>query len=410
MSEPTTVELPGCKSSSQRALLLAALAEGESRLIGLGRGTDTRELMAALQTLGWSLELESEVLRVVGSGGPRPVAVDRLEIGEGGSTLRFLAPLLAAGGGAVDLMLAPALARRPHEDLLFLLEQLGATAELQGTRLRLRSEGWSATEVSVPTALSSQFLSGLLIAAGATPMRFRLEQAPVSAGYLEMTAALLQEFRGEAVLARDGLRWEQQAGFGEGQEFVIPADTSAVVFFAVAAVLRGQAIAIDRPWAAHHPDVTALDFLAAADLLTVDGTTLRPAGAPAEVASALSFDLQASPDSGPALAVLAAGLPAGIRFLHSERLRVKESDRVDGMRRLAALGGATMREEAGALWIGPVAGETPPLEPSFRCQDDHRLAMAAGIAGLVWGARALDHPAVVAKSFPDFWEQHARLA
>jgi 3-phosphoshikimate 1-carboxyvinyltransferase len=410
MSDATTVELPGCKSSSQRALLLAALAEGESRLVGLGEGADTRELTAALQALGWSLEPEEGALRVLGSGGPRPVAVDRLEVGEGGSTLRFLAPLAAAGGGAVDLMLAPALARRPHEDLLFLLEQLGATAEVQGTRLRLRSEGWSTTEVSVPTALSSQFLSGLLMAAGATPMRFRLEQAPVSAGYLEMTVALLQQFRGAAVLARDGLRWEQQAGFGEGQELLIPADTSAVVFFAVAAVLLDRAIAIDRPWAAHHPDVAVLDFLTEAGLLTVEGTTLRPAGAPSTVTTAPIFDLQTSPDSGPALAVLAAGLPAGIRFLHPERLRAKESDRVDGMRRLAALGGATMREEAGARWIGPVAGETPPLEDPFRCQDDHRLAMAAGIAGLVWGERALDHPAVVAKSFPDFWEQHARLA
>jgi 3-phosphoshikimate 1-carboxyvinyltransferase len=116
-----------------------------------------------------------------------------------------------------------------------------------------------------------------------------------------------------------------------------------------------------------------------------------------------AFDLARSPDSGPAMAVLAASNPTGIRFDHAGRLRYKESDRVEGMARLAAACGGAMSISGDSVWIRAV-GPAPPttaFDPVF----DHRLAMAAGVAALRWPGIQVTDPAVVAKSFPDFWTQ-----
>jgi len=414
-SPPPVIELPGCKSSSQRALLLAALAAGESTLRGLSDGADSAELQRALLQLGWDIRHHVDgSFGIIGSDGPLATAVKHLEIGEGGSTLRFLAPILSAGSCDLQLHLAPALARRPQQDLLTILERLGAKAHLTGEDLHLHSLGWITTELSVPTACSSQFLTGVLLAAGRTPMSYHLEAPPVSAGYLDLTVDLLHAFRGKDALQTRGLQWQQHAGFGQGQTFDIPADASAMVFFAVAAVLTGKTVRFARPWHQLHPDGAVLRFLAESDLLhQPDATTLTPGRPPQFLHEPLPFDLQESPDSGPALAVLAALLPGGIRFLHPDRLRGKESDRLDGMARLAALGGAAaVSQSDGSLRIAPARtlGQPPPApqQPFQTCQD-HRLAMAAGIAELVWGEIVLDDPAVVAKSFPAFWEQRDRL-
>ncbi|MHC4823512.1 MAG: hypothetical protein ACYTEP_05790 [Planctomycetota bacterium] len=406
-----SLDLPGCKSASQRALILAALAEGESKLYGLSDGDDTRFLRTALEDLGWEVRAEMDGLCVVGRNGPQVASVDRISLGEGGSTLRFLVPVLAATENRLELETAPGLRARPHGTLKEVLEAMGARLEDTGSGFLLESSGELAQgPLAVPVDLSSQFFSGFLMAAGAQAQEWVLEREPVSMGYLQMTVEMLRRFRGADCLETTPCLWRQQAGFGKGMDLEIPADTSALVFFAVAAILLRRVIGISRDWDERHPDQAVLDFLRDCSLLTVEGQVLTPipdeiSGTPVETPV---FNLQDSPDSGPALAVLAAMLPGGIRFRNPERLRIKESDRIDGMRRLAELCGGSMEEHADGIWIHHEVG-VPPAAP-FDPTADHRLAMAAGIATLRYPQLEILDRDCVDKSFPRFWEMLARLS
>ena len=387
------IEVPGCKSASQRALILAALAAGESRLEGLSDGEDSAFLMAALQSCGWSVETQAGTVVLQGSDGPRTCDASQVALGEGGSTLRFLVPVLAAAPQEMQLQVAEGLRNRPQEAMRQVLTTLGAclTPTADGFYLRSQPKPTSAP-VAVPAGLSSQFLSGFLMASGVTPMAWMPEGALVSQGYLAMTVRMLRQFRGAVVLDDRALPWQQMSGFGQGRDLTIPSDPSAIVFFAVAAILQESTIRISRPWDSQHPDVAVLRFLEQAGLLHVDGQDLIPDQPRSSLASQAPpvFDLQESPDSGPALAVLAAALPHGIDFRNTERLRFKESDRIDGMERLTRLAQA-------------------PSSSTFDPTNDHRLAMAAGIATLGYPQAKILHPECVAKSFPGFWEQIDRL-
>lgn len=387
------IEVPGCKSTSQRALVLAAMAAGESRLEGLNDGHDTAFLQAALGHLGWALETCGSLMRVQGSAGPRTCAPTKVALGEGGSTLRFLVPMLAAAPQDLHMQVASGLRKRPQEAMESVLAQMGATLEATADGYHLQSQPQlPAGPVLVPADLSSQFLSGFVMAAGAHPMAWLPQGSVVSRGYLAMTMRLLRQFRGAHILNDVELPWLQEPGFGTGQSITIPADASAVVFCAIAAILQRTTIRITCPWDPLHPDVAVLRFLESHKLLQVVGQDLIPGRAPAacEAAESFVFDLQEAPDSGPALAVLAAALPNGIDFRNSERLRHKESDRIAGMDALTKL---------------CLAPEEQPFDP----RNDHRLAMAAGIATLGYPKASILQPECVAKSFPRFWEQIDRL-
>ncbi|MGB0953646.1 MAG: 3-phosphoshikimate 1-carboxyvinyltransferase [Planctomycetota bacterium] len=387
------IEVPGCKSTSQRALILAALAAGESRLQGLSEGEDSDDLIAALRVLGWSLKEENGALVVQGSAGPRPSEASKVVLGEGASTLRFLVPMLAAAPQDLELEVAEGLRKRPQEAMQTVLQELGATLTPTADGFHLHSQPIAVAEpVAVPADLSSQFLSGFLQASGTHAMSWQPSGELVSQGYLAMTTRLLRQFRGKDALDDSLIPWRQPVGFGTGQSITILSDASAIVFFAVAAILQQITIRICRPWDPLHPDVAVLDFLTAHGLLQVEGQDLIPAAAPSSLAAKPQpiFDLQESPDSGPALAVLAAALPDGIDFRNGERLQFKESDRIDGVQRLRQLA------------LDPTA---QPFDPT----NDHRLAMAAGIATLGYPTASILQPECVAKSFPGFWEQIDRL-
>lgn len=419
------IALPGCKSSSQRALLLAALAGGESRIEGLSDCRDSADLLGALQH--WGLATSTPA----GSGQDllvrgRPPwellpATDQLAevaVGEGASTLRFLLALAAAGRGPVTLRPAPALAARPHGELLDLLRGFGARIETGQDRggpfLRVHGAGgFGPREVEVTALQSSQTLSALWLAAGDAPMRWRLLAGSGSQAYLDLSAHMLRQARGAAALieTEEGRCWEQAAGYGANARLQVLADPSAALFFVVAAILLDRPLRLDRAWNPRHADARLLDWMRAQDWIDwaedARGLTLSPG--PSAGQRRFELDLDAAPDGGPVLAVLAAHLPAGGRFTGLERLRIKESDRVEAMLRLAQACDATATLAGGGLTIQPGPrtvrlGEVgSPRAAVVATAGDHRTAMAAGVAALLHPGLEPDDPHCVVKSFPNFW-------
>jgi 3-phosphoshikimate 1-carboxyvinyltransferase len=400
------VRLPGCKSLSARALVLAAVAEGSSRLAGLSDCEDTAVLRRALAALGAGFDEEpGGVWRVRGLGGPPASDGAVLDAGEAATNLRFLACLVAAGRGAARITGSPALLGRPHGPLLDFLRAQGAEVSTGADGIRVRGKGLPGGDWRPPTGTSSQFLSGLALAAAwSGEVRLHLPADRPSAGYFDLTLAAVRHFRGAGAVAvrraaDGGTRVDLNPGAVGGRDWRLPADASGATFFLAAAAARGRALDFAHAWSPAHPEaVTNAGWIAASGLLREESAARFLPGAAPD--APLEIDLDAAPDAGPALAVLAAHLPAGIRFTGLDRLRLKESDRLAGMRELAGSLGARVVAAAEALCIAAPEGGLRPAPGSFDVRGDHRLAMAAAIGGL-----ETDDPGCVAKSFPGFWEE-----
>lgn len=399
------VVLPGCKSLSARALVLAAGARGASELRGLSDSADTRTLAAALGVLGARCEdLGGDRWRVAGLGGPPRGTGFRLDAGEAATNFRFLACLVAAGECEAFLTGSPRLLERPHAPLYEFLREHGARVEPAAGGVRIAGHGLRGGRWEAPAGASSQFLSGLALAAAwSGEVRLALP-APLallpSAGYLELTLDAIRAFRGEGTVALAAdTEILLRPGRDEGRAWNVPADASAATFFLVAAARRRRPLRCARAWAAHHPEAR-LDarWIEESGLLRARGTD-PPRFEPAASwpVAELHVDLDPAPDAGPALAVLAAALPAGIRFRGLARLRLKESDRRQGMIALAQALGAPHEERGEELWIRAGEAIPPPAAP-FDPRGDHRLAMAAAAGGLEVTDRAC-----AGKSFPRFW-------
>jgi len=430
-AEPPQAAVPGCKSATQRALMLAALAAGESRIAGPGEGADCRELRDALAALGAGVRLESgnpeglETWCVDGLAGlPSPQDV-LLDCGEGASTLRFLLALAAAADGETRLRAADGLRARPHAQLLEVLRTQGAAIEATADGWRVRGRGFRARETAVPVDVSSQPLSGLLMASGAAAQRWTFGGSPVSPGYLALTIAMQRVVRGADSVEVNPGAIAVAPGFGRARDLVVPGDASSVLALAVAVIVAGRPLALSRRWSDRHPDAEALFALRQAGLLGCDdgddgGVVLRPGprgtpggggeptGGDADPDPALEFDLADAPDAGPVLGALGLAIAGGVLLHGVARLRAKESDRVAGIRRLAEAAGAHSEERGGALRVHAVA-RRPAGERRYDPAGDHRLAMAGGIAALRDDGLRVEHPDCVAKSFPAFWDRLALL-
>lgn len=413
-----SVRLPGCKSLSARALLLAACAEGKSRLSGLSDSEDTQGLIAALEDLGVGVRRgpEEGVLWLRGWSGPPQARGVTADVGEAGSSLRFLLPLLAAGRTEVTLRGAARLFARPHGPLLDFLAEHGAhvepvPADERGRPgLRVHGTGLAGGEWRPPLAQSSQYLSGLLMAAGwSGGVRIVLDGPLPSAGYVDLTLEALRAFRGPTAVRPVHEGFLVAPGEVRPIEYDIPGDPSGATFFLVALVLRGGKARFREPWSAVHPEARLARTFFDEGLLRADASGVEATGeCPA---APVEFDLEPAPDAGPALAVLGAELPHGVRLRRVGRLRFKESDRVQGiLRLLQALGhagrldGDDLVVEGGGLRdeeLAPGAAAGGGFDPD----GDHRLAMAAGIAALKVPRLAVRDADCVAKSFPRFWEE-----
>lgn len=415
-----TLEPPGSKSLSNRALLLAALAEGTSRLRNLLDAEDTRHMRACLGALGVELrETEPGTLEVRGCAGPLrspavppPGVPPTLFVGTAGTVARLLGAVLAGSPVHVIVDGTPRMRERPMAQLLEALREQGARLTARGEPGCLPVEvGPDAPRLRGGTIVldrpaSSQIVSGVVIAAtlAAAPTRVVLEQGTPARPYVDMTLATLAAFGGRA-------RWEDErvlvvepTGL-RAAEYAIEPDASAASYPLALAALRGSRCTIaglghdsQQGDVAFAPAVLAR--MGAEVEQTATATTVRGIGP----LRGGDFDLADMPDLTLTLAVLALHAQGPTRIRGVGILRHHESDRLAAAATELRKLGAAVREHPDGLDVEPPPGG-PRAGVEVDTYEDHRMAMAFALAGEV----AVRDPGCVAKTWPEYFSVLQRL-
>lgn len=370
------IAVPGSKSLTNRALVLAALAEGVTTLRGALWSEDTQVMTDCLRRLGFEVRVEADpaedanrTLVVHGQGGsiPRagtPEAPLELFVGNAGTAARFLAALVCLGRGAYRLGGVPRMHERPQAALFHALRGLGYRVDAPNDRLPavIHGKGPRPGRCTVAVGESSQFASALLLAAGAGGWQVDVEQNgdAEELPYVEMTRALVRAFP------------------RRGGGFQIEPDASSGSYFIAARWLLGGIAVRDWPTSGAQIDAAFPKFLPL----------------PAEVSRAR--DLGDSIMTAIVLAPL-AGQP--VRFTDLGRLRVQECERVTALRTELSKCGAHVVEEGDTLTVHPSAFHGAEIET----YDDHRMAMCFAVLGLKVPGLRIRNPACVRKTFPNFF-------
>ena len=385
------------KSASHRAVMLAAMAQGETQLSPLQRSRDIEATLACARALDLRLEQ------------PGPLPLRRLDCGESGSTLRFFIPLALDGRGPVQLTGHGRLMQRPLDVYESLFRPRGVRWEQDGDILTVEGQLHSG-EYALRGDVSSQFITGLLLALPRVPgdSVIRITTALESRAYVELTRRIQASFG-----IRSSWQDEQTLLIPGGQQavspgcFAVEGDWSHAAFYLVAGAI-GQAGPVtltgldlqstqgDRAIVPIIRDMGA-DIREGADGLTAFPSQLRGA----------TVDVGQTPDLVPALAVAMAAAEGESRITGAARLRIKESDRLSAMRAALCAAGADVTELEDGLII---RGRRPLHAARIDGCNDHRIVMAMAVASaLSCGPLTISDAQAVSKSAPRFWEEFSSL-
>jgi 3-phosphoshikimate 1-carboxyvinyltransferase len=419
------VRLPGSKSMSNRALLLAALAPGPTRLTGLLDADDTRVMIAALRALGVEVRLAGESAEVQGCAGRFPVRRAELHLGNAGTAMRPLAAALAFAGGHYRLDGVARMRERPIGDLVEALAAAGARIGYLGAPgypPLLIEPGTPAAGgvLRVRGSVSSQFLSGLLLAApayaGPEGLRIEVDGQLISQPYVAMTVAMMRAF-GARVHEDAGAYRVEAGGYRSPGSYAIEGDASGASYFLALGAIAGGPVRVRGVGRASlQGDLAFAQVLEAMGARVEMGEDWVQAQGPAAAAApgqpralplrAADFDATRIPDAAMTAAVLALFAPGTTRLRGIGSWRVKETDRIQAMAK--ELGKLGARVQAGPDWI---AVSAPPRlrEAHIDTYDDHRMAMCLSLAA-AGGVRVhIRDPRCVAKTFPGYFAQLERL-
>jgi 3-phosphoshikimate 1-carboxyvinyltransferase len=404
------IRLPGSKSYTQRALILAALADGESILADALRSEDTGHTAEGLEKFGARIFWETDALRVQGTGGSLKSGEESIFVGNSGTSMRFLTALAALKKGITVLDGSERMRKRPIADLLDGLRALGAKAYFKDGNgcppLVIESQGLRGGVAKIRGDESSQFLSALLMVAPYALGDVSVEVTGdlSSRPYVDMTREVMSAF---------GVKTESQGYHSffikAGQHYVprrywIEGDAStASYFFSAAAVTKGRVRVENFPTASVQGDVSFLQILEKMGCEVIRGDTW--AEVHGKELRGIEIDMNATPDLVPTLAVTSAFARGKTIIQNISHLRFKESDRIGAlMEELKKMG---IQVEEGEEWLAIEGGGAHGAE--IDTHDDHRLAMSFAILGLVVPGMKIKGEECVAKSFPDFWKTLGRL-
>ncbi len=404
------MRLPGSKSITNRALLLAALANGQSRLVAPLHSEDTFYMAQALRMLGVSVdEQPNGDFLVIGTGGELSAPTQTLFIGNSGTTVRFLtaAACLAPTGADVVLDGVARMRERPIRDLVGALLTLGVEAEcLNGggcPPVRVRGGGLPGGACRLRGDVSSQFLTALLQVAPYARHTVQIEIVGelISKPYVDITQSVMASFGVEMVndsYKRLSVRAGQRYA---AREFAVEADASNASYFLAAAAVTGGTVTLENLGTdSIQGDVNFVDVLERMGCTVTRGPQITLTG-PAKL-NAIEADMEAIPDTAQTLAVVCAFADGPSHLTHLASLRVKETDRVAAIaKELPKLG--VRVDEGRDDWAIYPAINGAYTGAAIDTYDDHRMAMAFAVAGLKIPGVVINNPGCVAKTFPDFW-------
>lgn len=418
-----TVRLPGSKSISNRTLLLAALAEGTTKIFDLLASDDTHVMLMALQSLGvkWDQVGQTQDYVVHGVNGSLPVHQADLFMGNAGTAIRPLTAALAVIGGDYTLHGVSRMHERPIGDLVDALNAVGTQIEYTGQPgyppLHIRRGHIHAQRMQVKGNVSSQFLTALLMAAPlmAVGQAITIEVIGdlISKPYIEITLNLMRRFG--VTVERNG--W-QSFTVPAGQKYISPGsihvegDASSASYFLAAGAIAGGPVRVEGVGRDSIQGdvrfVEALEKMGATITMGENWIEAKSNG----VLKAIDADFNHIPDAAMTIAVAAlyADGPCMLRNIGS--WRVKETDRIAAMATELRKVGATVDEGSDFLRV------VPPAEikgAAIDTYDDHRMAMCFSLASLDGVARRgstirINDPKCVAKTFPDYFEAFAKIA
>jgi 3-phosphoshikimate 1-carboxyvinyltransferase len=412
------IRLPGSKSISIRALLLAALAEGETRLTNLLDSDDTRVMREALAQLGVAIQQQDTELVVHGSRHfPHPQA--DIFVGNSGLSARSLVAVLALTGGEYRIHGVPRMHERPIGDLVDALNAAGASIRYeaqQGYPPLLIGQGTidPTKPFCVRGDVSSQFLTGILQSAPLLSERsqvvIELDGELISKPYVEITRAMMARFG--VTIEREAWRRftiPAQSQYRAPGAFEVEGDASAASYFLAAGAIGGGPVRITGAGRSSiQGDVRFADALEAMGAQVSWGENWIEAQAPSSGRlNAVQIDLNHIPDAAMTLAICALFADGATVLRNIGSWRVKETDRLAAMATELRKTGAVVEEGPDYLSITPPATLTP--HAAIDTYDDHRIAMCFSLLAVGGVPVRINDPRCVAKTFPDYFDVLAQL-
>jgi len=410
-----TVRVPGSRSLTNRALLAAALARGESTLHGALESDDTEAMRDCLDALGVRIDSDGTTFHVTGRAGHLAAPERTLDVRYSGTTARFVtaAATLAAGPSRIDG--EPRMRERPIDDLVHALVALGAEITIEGKAgcppLAVAGGGLPGGSAVIDGSRSSQYVSGVLLAAPCAVSDVTLQLKDgllVSRPYVEMTLSVMKAFgadvgwRGEAEL-------HVAAQPYEGREYAIEPDASSAAYpFAAAAIAGGRVRVEGLSAQSAQADLRFLDALEAMGCTVLREADACEVRAPDAGLRAVDLDANDYPDASMALAVVALFADGPSRIRNIGNLRIKETDRLTALETELRKLGAGARAGRDELVVEPAPDSYRGVEVDT--YEDHRMAMALALAGLRIPGVAVRGPECVRKTWPDYFPALERLS
>jgi len=402
------IEISGSKSLSNRALILAGMAEGETRLGGLLRSDDTWWCADALRRLGVGVEFDGTGARIAGIGRTRPRSGD-LHVGSAGTIARFLPPVLAAGDkGKWKITASRQMSQRPVGPLFDALRAGGAKIECLATPncfpAIIHGSSFCGGQLHMSGSVSSQFISGILIGAAQTTNGVELivEGGIVQSQYVAITLDAMRHFGAEVSYEPDFTRFKVEPGGYTANDLVVEADASTATYFAALAAVTGGKIAMNNLGQnTRQPDYGFLEILERMGCRVNRAETTTSVEMAGRLKGGFDVDMRPLSDATLTLAAIAPFADAPIHMHGVAHIRHHECDRIFAMCKSLTQIGIKVDEHQDGLTVYPGQPKFGVLE-TF---EDHRMVMSLAVLGIGGAGVELKYPQCVSKTCPGFFDQ-----